>query len=81
MYCLHLQEETKLATCFLLVSCLAIFNPKDGGGMSLQNVGGCLLDSQHYISLDSRLHSHCCENLKSNMTDTPFLKIMNYIQK
>jgi hypothetical protein len=43
------------------------FDPKDGGDMFLRNVGSLSTDTQRYISEDSTLHGHRCENLNSSM--------------
>jgi hypothetical protein len=55
-----------LATCFLLVNCLAYsLTLKMEVSVFLQNVGK-LLTTWHHILEDNILRSHCCGNLRSN---------------
>jgi hypothetical protein len=58
------NEETLLATCFSLVSCLVCF--EDGGEIFLRNVGlRSAGTTGRCIPENTTLHNYSCESLKS----------------
>jgi hypothetical protein len=64
--CLTESMKATRSTCHLLsrISARSILDNEDGGDIFLRNVGSLSADTRRYISEDSTLHHHRCENLK-----------------
>lgn len=58
--------ETVKSGSFLLASCLAYFDPGDGGSIFLLNFSELVATTQRYVPEEPRLYSHGCESLRPN---------------